>query len=77
MITLRGLVLSKYKTISEFGEAVGWKRNKASRIVNGIQDPNSEEIQEIVKCLDIDSEHVFVQIFFAQLSTLWISPRGE
>jgi len=71
VITLRGLVLSKYRTIGDFSKAIGWQRNKASRIVNGKQFPNTEEIQEITACLKINSERLFVNIFFASLSTLW------
>lgn len=70
-ITLRGLVLSKYKTIGDFAKAIGWKRNKASRIVNGKQYPNTEEIQKITACLNINSADLFVNIFFAPLSTMW------
>ena len=49
IMTLRGAVLSKYKTIGEFSEAIGWKRNKSSRILNGIQTPSADEIEEITK----------------------------
>lgn len=76
VITLRGLALSKYKTIGDFAKAIGWKRNKASRIINGKQYPNTEEIQEITECLNISSERLFVNIFFAPLSTLWTNERS-
>lgn len=75
ILTLRGVVLSKYKTIGAFAEAVGWKRNKASRILNGVQEPNSTEIQEITACLELDNSQVFMQIFFASLSTLWTNKQ--
>lgn len=70
-ITLRGLVLSKYKTIGDFAKAIGWQRNKASRIVNGKQYPNTEEIQRITECLNSNSINLFVHIFFAPMSTMW------
>lgn len=67
MLTLRGVVLSKYKTIGEFSEAIGWKRNKSSRILNGIQTPDINDIEEITQCLEIDTVNDFMQIFFAPL----------
>ena len=67
IITLRGAVLSKYRTISEFSEDIGWKRNKSSRILNGVQSPNADEIEEIPKCLGINTVEDFMQIFFAPL----------
>lgn len=68
---LRGLIMSKYKTITEFSEAIGWKRNKASRIVNGIQDPDIQDIEDLTRILEIESPEVFMRIFFAPLSTMW------
>lgn len=70
-ITLRGLALSKYKNISAFAEAIGWQRNKASRILNALQEPNPKEIAELVKVLDINSQKMFFDIFFASLSEIW------
>jgi plasmid maintenance system antidote protein VapI len=70
-INLRGAVMSKYKTIGEFANEIGWNRNKASRIVNGVQDPDIEDIQKITKVLGIESKDVFLNIFFSSLSTLW------
>ena len=64
IMTLRGAVLSKYKTIGEFSEAIGWKRNKSSRILNGIQTPSADEIEEITKCLGINTAEDFMQLFF-------------
>lgn len=71
IISLRGLALSKYKTIGEFAKAVGWTRNKASRIINGKQELNTQDIEDITKCLDIQSAQLFIQIFFASLSPMW------
>lgn len=70
-INLRGMVLSKYKTIGEFAAAVGWKRNKASRIINGVQKPDITDIQDMTKALGIDSPEMFMHVFFAPLSTIW------
>lgn len=71
LLTLRGVVLSRYKTIGDFAEAIKWKRNKASRVLNGVQQPDAEDIQQMAKCLEINSADAFMQIFFRSLSTLW------
>ncbi len=71
IMTLRGLVLSKYRTIGNFADRVGWKRNKASRILNGKQKMDIEDIEKMAQCLEINSQKVFMQIFFDRLSTLW------
>ena len=71
VITLRGAVASKYKSISNFARAIGWTRNKASRIINNEQDINLSEIIEVTNALEIDSPEVFLNIFFAPLSTKW------
>ena len=51
IITLRGVVFSRYKTLEDFAKAIGWKRNKASRIINGIQQPDIDDIIELTKVL--------------------------
>lgn len=70
-ITLRGLALSKYRTIGEFATAIGWQRQKASRVLCGKQDPTAADMQELVKCLDINTQDMFLNIFFASLSEKW------
>lgn len=74
-VNLRGMVVSKFKTIGAFADAIGWKRNKASRIVNGIQEPDITDIQEMTRVLEIDSQDAFIHIFFAPLSTMWTNKR--
>lgn len=67
--TLKGLVLKKFFTISAFADNVGWKRNKASRIINGIQEPSIPDIVVIAGALDLN-EREFFDIFFSSLSTM-------
>ena len=62
-ITLRGLVLSKYKSISAFASAMGWHRGKATRIINGIQEPNTKEMVLLAEKLEM-SQDEFMYIFF-------------
>ena len=70
-LNLRGCILSKYKTIGEFAKRAEWSRSKAARIINEKQFPDVEDIHKLVDMLDIDSPAVFIQIFFASLSTKW------
>lgn len=66
---IRGAVFGKFKSISSFAEAIGWGRNKASRIVNGIQHPSAEDMEQIAECLEITDASVFVSIFFPAVFT--------
>lgn len=67
----RGIVFAKFKNITEFAEAVGWSRNKASRIVNGVQEPNANEMEQMANVLGVKSPEEFAAIFFKRLSTMW------
>lgn len=71
ILTLRGIVLSRFRTIGAFANAIKWKRTKASRIINGSQTPNVEDVQSIAECLHIDTQDLFMKIFFNLLSTKW------
>ena len=70
-MTYRGLVFSKYKNISEFASAIGWSRNKASRIINGIQKPDANDMEKMAEALDIKTPEAFMGIFFRNLSAKW------
>lgn len=66
---IRGLVFSMYPSIASFANSIGWKRNKASRIVNGVQRPSAEDMEAMSKCLKISDPEIFVSIFFADMFT--------
>lgn len=68
---LRGMIVEQYKTIGAFADAVGWKRNKASRILNGVQEMDISEIQDVTAALGIESVEEFMRLFFPRLSTKW------
>lgn len=74
-ITVRGLALSKYQNISEFAKAIGWTRNKASRILNGVTDPSSEDMEKMSALLGINTPMSFIHYFFPELSTKWTDAR--
>lgn len=75
LLNYRGIVLSKYKSISDFAKAIGWSRNKASRILNCKQEPDSQDIIDLTKLLKIPSQEEFFAIFFAELSTMWTDSK--
>jgi transcriptional regulator with XRE-family HTH domain len=52
-ITFRGLVYSKFKTIADFAQVIGWTRQKATNIVNGMQEPSLDDTDKMAKALDL------------------------
>lgn len=67
---IRGMIVEKFKTIGAFADAIKWGRGKASRIINGTQDPDISDVQDMAKILGIKDKEDFVDIFFADLSTM-------
>ena len=53
MMNFRGLVYSRYKTIAEFAQAIGWTRQKATNIVNGLQEPSLDDTDKMAKALNL------------------------
>ena len=49
--------------MQEFSTAIGWQRNKTARIMNGVQEPNSEEMRTIAELFHLSSDE-FIDIFF-------------
>jgi len=68
-MTIRGLVFSKYNSISDFADAIGWERNKASRIVNMKQPPSKKDMEEMIVVLDIPQASV-APVFFGSMFTM-------
>ena len=64
---LRGLIFTKYKSIQAFADDIKWQRNKASRVVNGIQEPDSDDMRAIADLFDLSSDE-FIDIFLASSS---------
>lgn len=52
-ITFRGLVYSKFKTIADFAQAIGWTRQKATNIVNGLQEPSLYDTDKMARALEM------------------------
>ncbi len=53
---LRGLIYSKFKSISELASSLGWTRQKATNIVNGVSEPSLSDTDELAKALGINLE---------------------
>ena len=68
---LKGEIVAKYGTQDAFANAIGWHRNKVSKIITGKYSPNTDEVADIVQILGI-SENTFIEIFLHQ-----ISPNGD
>ena len=66
---IRGAVFSKYPNVSSFAKAIGWHRNKASRIVKGEQSPSVKDMEEMAMCLNITDAVSFMSIFFPHAFT--------
>lgn len=73
-VNLRGIALSKFKTVGQFAEYMGWSRSKTTRILNGVQEPDSGDIELLVEKLPIKTPDLFMQIFFPSMSTKWTEP---
>lgn len=74
---IRGLVFSKYKTIREFSNAIGWQRNKSSRILNGIQEPDSGDMRAIAELFELSSEDFFDIFFEKRFTKCTIAERNS
>ena len=67
MMSLRGLVYTKFRSISEFASAIGWTRQKATNIVSGSQIPSLSDADKMSKALDVSLEDV-AQFFLTHKS---------
>ena len=68
---MRGAVLSRFHSITDFAEAMGWDRKKASRIVNRVQKPSADDMEQMAERLGIHDADSFVRIFLPSVSTMW------
>jgi hypothetical protein len=69
---LKGIVLQKFFSITNFAAAMKWSRNKATRILNGVSEPTIDDIVGMTEVLELDEKTFFV-IFFSRLSTMCTS----
>lgn len=69
--SLRGIVMAKYPSITSFADAMKWDRKKASRIINRVQKPTANDMEQMAACLGIQDPVSFVNIFLPSVSTMW------
>ena len=55
-VQFRGVVYSRYKSISEFSNAIGWTRQKGTNIVNGVTEPSLDDVDKMSKALGMSFE---------------------
>lgn len=58
MFNLRGKVYSRFKSITAMARTLGWTKQKASRIVNGLQEPTIDDVKSLSDALDEKFEDV-------------------
>ncbi len=76
-MTLRGVVVSKFGSVSKMAKALHWSNGKARRIVRGEQLPNANDIEDMAAVLEIENAVEFVRVFFPEQSTKWIKNGKE
>lgn len=60
---LRGAVMSRFRSYSDFAKALGWSTPKVSRIINGVQNPDVEEMKLMAKVLGVENAEEIVALF--------------
>ena len=68
--SIRGLVFSRYSSISEFAEAMNWGRQKATRIVKGTHRPSADDMEKMAKHFGIHDASTFMTVFFPHYATM-------
>lgn len=62
------LVISKFRSISAFGKALGWTRQKANNIVRGRSELSFRDAKAILKALDMDNPQDAYNLFFGGMT---------
>lgn len=65
IINLKGIVISKFGSISAFSKEIGWCYSKTNRIVNGRQLPDASEIKDMARALNIDDPALVSSVFLS------------
>ena len=66
---LRGEIAAEFKTQSAFAEAIGWYKNKVSKMLNGEYKPNTDEVALIADVLHLD-ERRYCDVFLQKISPI-------
>lgn len=68
---LRGEIVAEYRTQTAFADAIGWHKNKVTKMLAGKYKPDTDEVAEITDLLHLDASK-FCDIFLPRKS-----PNGE
>lgn len=68
---LRGLIYANYDSESQFADALGWPRQRISKITNGVKEPDIDELNVISKALHKSVGDI------AQIFLRYKSPIGQ
>lgn len=68
---LRGEIAAVYKTQAAFADAIGWHKNKVSKMLCGGYKPDTDEVAVIADALDLN-ERRYCDIFLPRKS-----PNGD
>ena len=55
-LSIRAVVYDKFKSIAALADAIGWTRQKATNIVNGVQEPSLDDTSKLAKALGLGFE---------------------
>lgn len=61
---LRGRIISKYRTVLNFGKILHWSARKTYDIVNGKQEPTAKDIEAMCDALDVVIPEDMRMLFF-------------
>lgn len=66
---MKGLVVSKYGSISKFAKAMGWSYRRTNYIINERQEPTVSEAVRMAEAFGVKLPEAFRCIFLRQPST--------
>lgn len=55
-MNFRGVVYSRFRSIAELGQTIGWTRQKTTNIVNGIVEPSLDDVEKLSRALGLSFE---------------------
>ena len=61
---LRGRIIAKFRTVTNFAKAVGWSNRKAYDILNGRQEMTIEDMETICIVLAVEIPSDIRELFF-------------
>jgi len=62
---LRGAIYTEYKSISQLCDVVKWPKHKFTRLLQGAQIPDANDISVLRKALKLSPSEI-IDIFFAE-----------